>query len=320
MTKYLDNIQKPWSAEHIRAATFKSFTKAREAIEATSGGVLWNSLRALEDTRFIFDSSVSDLLDEISLFADRSKSPAFWDTSNSDKTETHQRNVKRRLYYSTSAMMTLVDHARIFERSYPVKLYTEKLSEGFSTTPNLHAFLQDLRNFNTHWRIAEANWEINTSSETKLQVARFVVTKKNLLAWSGWKANSKQFIQDAEDKIDIYNLFETYRIKVKNFYEWHKGRVIEEYSDIINEYLVYKRQYEGIQKASHWNLIMTYASKNINPYQYLDRYLTDKQMEKVLAFPHGSKEQVDCIIHAFDMADFCDEGLREKVEVFFNKK
>ena len=147
--------------------------------------------------------------------------------------------------------MTLVDHARIFERSYPVQGYAEKLSEEFST-PNLHAFLQDLRNFNSHWRIAEACWEIGTNLQTKSRIARFLVSKEDLLAWSGWKADARQFIRKADDKLDIYNLFETYRKHVTNFYEWHKGRVVEQYSEMIGEYLVYKRQYEGISKKYEW--------------------------------------------------------------------
>lgn len=318
MTKYLDRVQKPWSAEHIEAAIFDSFTDAREAIEETPGGVLWNSLHSLEDTRFIFEESVSDLLDEISLFADRSKNPAFWNRANSDQAEIHQRNVKRRLFYSTSALMALVDHARNFERSYPVKGYLEKLSEEFST-PNLHAFLQDLRNFNSHWRIAEANWEISTDFQAKSRMARFLVSKEDLLAWSGWKADARQFIGEASEKLDIYDLFKTYRKHVTDFYGWHKGQVVEQYSGTIGEYLVYKRQYEGISKKYHWNLIISHAPKNINPYQYLDRYLTEQELEKVLALPHRSKEQVHAIIQAFDMEGFCDDKLREKIEAIFIK-
>lgn len=318
MTKYLDKVQKPWSVEDITAAIFDNSTGAREAIEKTPGGVLWNSLRSLEDTRFIFEESVSDLLDEISLFSDRSKNPAFWHRANSDQAEIHQRNVKRRLFYSTSALMALVDHARNYERSYPVEGYGKKLSEEFST-PNLHAFLQDLRNFNSHWRIAQANWEISSDFRTKSRMARFLISKEDLLAWNGWKPDARQFIGAASEKLDIYDLFKTYRKHVTDFYEWHKGQVLEQYSVPIGEYLAYKRQYHGISKKYDWNLIVSHASNDINPYQYLGRYLSEQQLERVLALPHRSKEQVHAIIQAFDMEDFCDDKLRGKIEAIFIK-
>jgi hypothetical protein len=316
MTIYLDKIQKPWSTDHIQAAIFDSFTDARKAIEKTPGGALWNSLLSLEDTRFIFEESVSDLLDEISLFADRSKNPAFWNRANSDQAEIHQRNVKRSLFYSTSALMALVDHARNFEHTYPVDGYIDKRSEAF-TTPNLHAFLQDLRNFNSHWRIAEANWEISTDFQTKTRMARFLVSKEELLAWNKWNADARRFIEETGEKLDIYDLFKTYRKHVADFYEWHKGRVVDQYSSAIREYLAYKRDYEGITKKYHWNLIISHAPKDINPYQYLDRYLTAQQLEMILALPHRSKEQVHAIIQAFDMDGYCDDKLREKIEKIF---
>ena len=56
--------------------------------------------------------------------------------------------------------------------------------------------------------------------------------------------------------------------------------------------------YNAVNIQDSWNLLIKQAflSKNIDPYMYLDRYLTMNETEEVLSYPFKSKEQVDRII------------------------
>lgn len=312
MTRHLDLIPQPWSREDIQEAILDDFMAARAAIEDTEGGKLWRRLEDLEDTIWIFQYSVTDLLDEICLFGDRSKNAAFWDRANADEAETHTRAVKRKLFNCTSALMTLVDHARNFQSQSPVPNYSERLKTEFSS-PGLHEFMQCLRNYNTHCRIAQTNWSITHNFLEKKREARFLMTKDELFLWDGWSAGARTFIEQSEDVIDLYRLFSAYRGHVQKFYAWHKGAVLEEYASIIRIYQEYKRLHDGINKTLAWNLLISHVPKGASPYQYLCRHLPKDQLNRLLTYSHRSEEQVDALIRIMDMEDFCNEQLRQKL-------
>lgn len=316
MTRYLDTVPHPWTREIIETAIFRSSSDAREAIEDTDGGRLWRSLRDLEDSVWIFETSTGELLDEICLFGERSKNPAFWHEANANEAESHTRAVKRKLFNCTSSLMALVDHARKFQRHNPVENYADRVKATFSP-PGLHDFLQCLRNYNTHWRIAQTHWIIRHDFRSNTREARFAVTKSELLLWEGWTAKASEYISAASDAIDVYAAFSTYRKHVQSFYAWHRGAVLDEYADALQRYLEYKRMYEGLQKKYSWNLVIGHAPKGLNPYQYIGQYLPRRQFERLLAYPHRSVEQVDALIQMLDMEEFCDEPLRQKVVELF---
>lgn len=297
-------------------AIFKSFTDARAAIDDTPGGQLWRSLQELEDSVYTLGANITDLLDEISLFADRSKNPVFWHEADGSAAERHTRAVKRKLSNCTASLMALVDHARNFERNSPVPCYMDEIKKHFSP-PELHEFLQCLRNYNIHWRIAQANWTISQGRESNSRHARFIVTKDELLAWGGWTAKAKDYIDSAEEAVDVYELFSTYRKHIQDFYTWHRGAVLTKYNAELRSYLEYKRLYEGISKKYNWNLVISHLPKTLNPLQYLSQYLPPHAVERVLAMPHQSKRQADELISLLDMDEFCDDVLRNKVYALF---
>lgn len=318
MPRYLETLPHPWTRAAIETAIFKNFSDARDAIEDTAGGRLWRSLQDLQDTVWILEVSTTELLDEICLFGDRSKNPAFWHEANKNDAEAHTRAVKRKLFNCTSALMTLVDHARNFQRLIPVRGYSDRVRETFSP-PGLHDFLQCLRNYNTHWRIAQANWSIEHDFQRQNREARFTVTKPELLRWDGWTGKAGEYISSASEKVDIYDVFSGYRKHVQSFYTWHRGAVLDQYANILQPYLEYKRLYEGIQRRGNWNLIISHAPKSLNPYQYIDRYLPKNEVERLLAYEHRSEAQVDALIKMLGMEEFCDDELRCKVLAMFKR-
>lgn len=316
MSRYLDTLPHPWSRKDIETAIFKKFSDAIAAIEETQGGRLWSALRDLEDSVWIFNTSITDLLDEICLFGDRSKNPSFWHQANAIEAEGHTRAVKKNLFHCTSALMALVEHARNFQRKTPIAGYSDRLKETFSS-PGLHDFLQCLRNYNTHWRVAEANWVIQTAAKSKTRQARFRITKSELLKWDGWTSSARQYIDCGSEEIDVYELFSEYRKHVQSFYAWHKGAVLDAYAGVLQPYFEYKRLYEGLQKKYTWNLIISHAPKTVNPYQYLDQHLPRHQLERLLAYEHRSDAQVKALLQMVGMEDFCDEAMYEKLAALF---
>jgi hypothetical protein len=319
MTRYLDTVPHPWSHADIQSAILKSFTDTKAAIENTEGGRLWRSLLELDDSVYVLESNISDLLDEISLFADRSKNPAFWHQGDGSEAERYTREVKRKLSNCTAALMALVDHARNFAHASPVPNYSDELRKHF-LLPGLHDFLQCLRNYNTHWRIAQANWTISQGREANSRQVHFIVEKAELLAWSGWNTAAKGYIKDVTEYVDLYEVFFNYRAHAQKFYAWHRGAVLSQYNAMLRPYLEYKRIYEGISKKYNWNMIISHVPKSLNPLQYLSQYLPSHAVDRVLALPHQSKKQADEVIRLLDLDEFCDEALRDKVYALFGAK
>ncbi len=318
MTRYLETLQHPWTRAAIETAIVKDFSDARDAIEGTPGGKLWRSLHDLQGTVWILEASTTELLDEICLFGERSKDPTFWHQINTSEAETHTRAVKRKLFNCTSSLMALVDHARNFQILTPIYGYSDRVKTVFSP-PGLHDFLQCLRNYNTHWRIAQAHWTIQHDFRAHNRLARFTVTKSELLRWEGWTAKAQEYISAAPDAVDIYDVFSGYRKHVQSFYAWHKGAVLDAYAATLRPYLEYKRLYEGLQKKYKWNLVISQAPKSLNPYQYIGQYLPKHQFERLLAYEHRSEAQVDALIQMLDMEEFCDDALRHKILALFKR-
>ncbi|MEB2233612.1 hypothetical protein VDS41_19400 [Xanthomonas campestris pv. campestris] len=312
----LENEPQPWSREVIEEAYFKNFVRTPEVIDETAGGQLWRSLNDLQDTIWIFQQSATELFDEISVFADRSRDAAFWQQANSSQADSHTRVVKKCIFNCTSSLMALVDHARSFQEKYPVNGYFDKAEEVFPSD-GLHAFLQRFRNYNTHWRVAEANWNINHNFEARAREVRFVITKKELLRWTGWNARSQEYIAKSSDPIDVRHIFSEYRKCVHTFYSWHWGEVLSQYADTYQPYLEYKRILSGIRKKILWNMLLSRAPKNANPYAYIGRYLPKEQVERLLALKSRSEAQVDALIEMLDMHEFCSQELRAKAISIF---
>ncbi|KEZ28982.1 hypothetical protein A3SK_0101860 [Pseudomonas amygdali pv. tabaci str. 6605] len=107
------------------------FTDARISIEETEGGQLWQAIKELDDTVWIFKSSAEDLFQIINLFAQKTQDPGFWEPTNRTNAEHFTREVKRKLFYSTTSVMALVEVSRVFHKKHPVAGFTEKLGRAF---------------------------------------------------------------------------------------------------------------------------------------------------------------------------------------------
>jgi len=317
MAGYLDTISHPWNREHIMAAMMYKFTEVQPSIDRTPGGKIWNDLKGLDDTIWIFYTSISELIDEICIFGERSKDPEFWNKSNEKTAEHYSREVKRKLYYCTSSLMTLVDIARNFDKRHNLVGSGAKRSEIF-TTPGLHSFLQDLRNFNTHWRIAEANWSIKYDMANHTRTAHFQIKKEDLLAWGRWTVSANEFINSLDCSADLYEILTTYKNQAQTYYTWHKGAVIDLHAQALQQYFEYTKIHEGLCQYQKWNMILSHVKNGTNPYQYLAKFLSPTQVEVVLSYPKHSEMQVDALIREVDTYQICDKKLKDKLMKIFS--
>jgi hypothetical protein len=207
------------------------------------------------------------------------------------------------------AAMALVDHTRIASDRFLVEHYQERINESFAENP-LHKFIQDLRNFTTHVRIAKSNWVTKWDKEGRSVF--FLFSIEDLNKWDRWNALSRKYIDSNHEGINVEQLFNDYSTKVKSFHDWFRSQAWEMNSDDLEEYLTCKRMYNAVNTQSMWNRLLTqlFPQKKIDPYMYLDRYLSNDEIEEILSLPFRSRLQVDRIIQHVDEYGCCDEELR----------
>jgi hypothetical protein len=71
-------------------------------------------------------------------------------------------------------------------------------------------------------------------------------------------------------------------------------------------------------RNSNWNfLLQAFIGNNVDPYEYLDLYLTEKDLAETKEFTHQSAEQVDFIISKVDQYNVCIGELRRQVYRLF---
>lgn len=314
--KQIWNAERPWTKEQIIAFTLQNLTATIEAIESLPGGIIASELEAIRLSLNIFLDATCDLLSSINSFKGESERPDFWNRTRRSDFESLELRIQRGVFSATMAAMALKDHTTIFARKYPVELYHEKVKEYFSEDA-LHRFVQKLRNFMTHVRITKSNWVIKHDKQGKSVF--FFLTQENLNKWDEWDSPSKSYIALNPEGVNVEQLFDDYSGKVRFFHDWFRSQVWQKYSNDLKEYFNCKRMYNAVNDKSTWNLLIkqVFLQNKINPYMYLDRYLTNNEIEEILSLPFRSKKQVDRIIELVDEYGTCDEEIRKAVYELF---
>ncbi len=314
----LISTEEPWTSEQIENAYFADFQGTSKDIESTEGGLLWAELEALHCCLFVFTSCVNDLLDIISDFAHETTKNNFWARINEIKQDEYSNKVRKNIFCSAAAAMALVDHARRFFDKYPVCLYKEKIIESFGGS-GIHDFVQGLRNYIVHVKIAEANWQINYDFVNGKREVKFLIKTDSLLEYKMWNSKAKSYINENYPHIDVYKIYLSYLEKVEKFHQWHKSKVISQYSECISRYFKYKKCLNKLKNKISWNLIFQQIQNVDDPYVYLSQYLSSIQLEEILSYEYKSKEQIDRVIEIIDINKACDDSLREKAHLLIMK-
>lgn len=309
----------PWSKEQIEYSVFSSLTKTRETLNQLRGSVIFNEIESLRFSFDIFQDSIEDLISSINIFKSEKEKSNFWDRPHRQKVEKLERSINRGIFSSVATAMALVDHSREFNKKYPVKYYKEKINQTFNQSPQ-HKFIHSLRRYFLHVKITKANLEVETSKEGKSVF--FLLSQSDLLKWTDWSALAKQYIHKHPEGINIEDLFDKYLKSVKNLHDWLRSQIWELYAKEITEFLSYSRAVDGVSAYCSWNLLIQqiFIPKGINPYMFLDRYLTANEIKEILALDYRSKEQVDRIIEIIDEYKVCDDKLRKNIYKFFGIK
>lgn len=302
----------PWDKNRLRKAYFSDFQKAYEILENLPGGIVFNEIKSLRLSLDIFVDAINDLISSINNFKFESAHPEFWHKANRSHSDRIEVTIQRGILCSAMCAMALVDHSREFSKKYPIPGYEDEVARVFQNNGR-HRFIHSLRRFLAHIKFTKADWHISHSKEGRKVV--FLFPKDTLLEFKDWNSAAKSFINSQPNGVDVEELFYTYSKEVRRFHNWFRVSIFDQYGDNISEYLKYLRCVKGFNSESTWKTLIhqVIPQRNIDPYMYLDQYLTEDQLEDVFALPYRSKEQLDRIIELMDSYKICSDSMREEV-------
>ncbi len=307
----------PWKEEDLKKAYFSSFLDIRKAIKEHPGFLGYQALESIRLSLDIFLDSIADLMRSIDLFVQEGDAPEFWTRPKKGQFNKLELHIRRGVFSTVTSAMALVDNSRNISKKINPPNYQLRIHNTFENSDE-HRFIQDLRNFISHFRMIEADWKVSWSEEGKR--TQFLLLPEKLLCWDGWTSLANKFIQQSPQGIDVKMLFGNYKTRVEDFHCWFHAEIERLSQPELDEYRRYERLLNKFAIKSFWDIIFhqVIPNKKINPYEYLDRYLTKSELDEVLSLPMNSQAQVDKIIGILDEYGACDEGLRQLIYAAFN--
>jgi len=300
----------PWDEETLRQAYFQNSLETQKAIQKHPGFPANASLDSLERSLEIFTDSMSELFQSLRAFHNNAESPSFWTRPEQCRFKSHELAIRRGVFTFVTSAMALVDHCRAIKKEMQVD---EKENR----------FLQCLRNYVSHVRIIEIDWQRTYSESGKR--TEFLLQRDNLLKWDKWHPQARAFIDEHPPGIEIERFFTNYRMRVELFWGWLYNEIIRISQPQLSEYCRYEGMLKKFGIKSFWTMLLSLVIRErLDPYRYLDRYLTQSEWAEVLALPKQSQVQVDRIIEILDeygaCYGACDEELREQIYKAFGIK
>lgn len=300
----------PWDEEELKKAFFRDWQYTQEAIKKHPGFTAHHNLLTLQLSLDIFIDSVEDLLKSIKTFNTESQSKKFWSRPAQNRFEKSELAIRRGVFASATSTMALVNHSNAITKDFTIPGYEERKNQDFKNNEE-HRFIQCLRNYVSHYRMVETNWQINYSATGKC--CQVLLRPETLLSGGKWDRLARSFIKNTKI-IDVEVLFRNYRTRVESFHKWFHSQLEIAAEPEISEYRKYERMLNRFNAIALLNTISKeVATGRLDPYKYLDYCLTESEMDEVLSLPMRSKKQVDRIIEIVDESGACDKILRDAI-------
>lgn len=309
----------PWDKAVLHNAYFSKPVATRKAINEHPGYVVETDLTDLVFSLEIFLDSVSELLSTITQFEQECSGLAFWHRGNKHRVSYFERAIRRGVFAASVSALALVDVSRRVNGHYSIDGYKDRIKDTFDENEQ-HRFIQSLRNYSAHVRLAESGWQVSWSREGRK--AQFILRSEELLSWDNWHRLAKAYITKHSQGIDLKLLFEEYFESVRGFQEWFRGEIEKGNEPLLAEYRSYDKLLNSFDWASYWTLLLKQKvmEQGVDPYDHLGAHLTPEELAEVLAMPLRSKEQIDRIMEIVDEFGLTDDDLRQLAYAAFGIK
>jgi hypothetical protein len=200
--------------------------EARDRVSACEGATLRSELIAVGRMYTVFTTNERELRRLFDVYDDVQATLELWDADHPERFDAFLAETERLLHNYLAAASSLADHTMRLWKKYPPKDaeltegHKRKVEETFVDSP-LANFVQGLRNLSTHRRLplVQGTMSWTTTGENAGMTVVTSLDKDALLAWDGWKAGAKTYLDEA-DMIDLEKVVADYTQSVHDFNQW----------------------------------------------------------------------------------------------------
>lgn len=220
----------------------------RETLEGTK---IVRLLKHLATSQYVLNANYQQLYN---LIISYEQDLFIWAVENRPRLGAFQKEFLRLLHNYLASIFSLIEHTRKFckdlnnqefEKNYRIELKELKIN-------NCIRFLKDLRTYTQHYKLpfVSATFSFKATSPKKGTVKQKLILHKNgLLEWEKWSSESKEYMKKYGEKIDLKLIVSQYQQLITRFYKHVYKRVIELYSEEIQEFLKIESELIKLQKS-----------------------------------------------------------------------
>lgn len=310
----------PWGEEVLRDMLFRNVEATNEALRRLPGYRIHEAIGQLKEGIKLFNESADYLyaqIDGLEMHLKRRKHGYLGDREEEKR---QKEDISRGLYYFMSAAFSVVEGGRrVRDRLCKAGVdISSKYNDQRRTifVKHEHKFVMQLRHTVTHVQVPGTGSSHTVGGNEERASVFF---DAEALDDHDWNAGAKAYVA-LHKRVVFKDLILSYQPKVNAFAKWLIKKVKREFEGKISDYIRCKSIIKKYGNRTSYKIFNQLAKPGItDPYDHLDRFLTDDQIERVMRLPMRSKEQVDEIVFLADDCEAVDDELRNALYELFAK-
>ncbi|MDO5437477.1 MAG: hypothetical protein Q4F80_04700 [bacterium] len=198
-----------------------NYVELVQHLEKSNGAIAKTRLKELTLMRYIFSSNYNSLIDYIEFTKKEENAIKIIRTGNYEYFEAFSNELTRHFFNFITSTKAYIDQTRRWVRAYydetDIKQTYEKLIKEYIDKNELCKFVQDLRNYQTHYMIPITTYSACFSTFEPFEF-KITIQKDKLLLFKEWKPLSLKYINSFDEDISVEKFCNDYYQIIENFY------------------------------------------------------------------------------------------------------
>ncbi|PIQ80573.1 MAG: hypothetical protein COV78_04820 [Candidatus Pacebacteria bacterium CG11_big_fil_rev_8_21_14_0_20_34_55] len=215
-------------------------------IQDCEGYKIHQKLRSLNNTEQIFYGNFVELH---SIDKYIKEHPEIIYVKNRDKTDKFQIELARRMHNYLASVKSLVDHTRRLKKHFN---FSKKNNDNYDLKreellgKSEFYFVQQLREYVQHVELLPTGFEfrIDRKDGKDSELITLILFKEGLIGYDGWKSESRSYLKNSIEKIDLISLVSDYTVAINKFYKWFYLEVEMKHKEELVEFEKLAKEYE----------------------------------------------------------------------------
>lgn len=279
----------------------------KKKITSSSGYQITQEMNSLNDSISVLNANYEEIKNHLQNFQKNYKK--INENSLHPNLET-----KRLIHNYLASSISLVDHTRIhiklIHKEKEFLDYQPMIEKTFIKNP-LCVFIKDFRQYLQHYRLPDISFQAYAFN-IKLKWS-IIISTSELEKFSGWKKESKVFIENKNPRLDLLEVAENYQNVVNDFYNWLTKNQKEIFSEEIKQFEKFKIEMKNLKISYLTSNLILNIFKSFNAFETeLNLILSKEEKENIKNLIQVDK--INKIIEVLNLDNVIKNVIRDKLE------